>query len=144
MMSFLTLANSTEIKVDNEIRICQERPFSEEELTFALNQLKAGKTPGPDGLSAEFYRKFWNELSAPFHNMITETYQHKLLPNPLRRGIINLIPKPGKDSRKIEQLRPITLLSADYKILEKAISNRLLVSYEKIISEDQKGFLPQK
>ena len=57
-------------------------------------------------------------------------------------GILNLIPKANKDARFVENLRPLTLLNTDYKIIEKIIANRMKDSMEKIIHTDQKGFMP--
>ena len=59
-------------------------------------------------------------------------------------GIINLIPKKEKDSRYLKNLRPITLLNSDYKVIEKALANRMVPEMEKIIHPDQKGFLPNR
>lgn len=42
-----------------------------------------------------------------------------------QRGMITLIPKPNKDTTSLENLRPISLLNVDYKILTKAIAKRL-------------------
>ena len=39
-----------------------------------------------------------------------------------RRGIISLIPKKDKDKTLLENLRPISLLNVDCKILTKAIA----------------------
>ena len=74
--------------------------------------------------------------------MLEDTFLRKLLPEQLCFGILNLIPKPDKDPTYLKILRPITLLCTDYKIIEKAIGNRLMVSLHSIISMDQKGFMP--
>ena len=60
------------------------------------------------------------------------------------KGILNLIPKPNKDTRLVKNLRPITLLNVDYKMLEKVIANRMLPMLEDIISQDQRGFMPNR
>ena len=60
------------------------------------------------------------------------------------RGIINLIPKPGKDTRILKNLRPITLLCTDYKLMEKILANRMKPALEEIINEQQKGFLKNR
>ena len=44
----------------------------------------------------------------------------------------------------MKNLRPITLLNVDYKLLEKVIAARLLPSLKTIIAEDQRGFLPDR
>ena len=61
-----------------------------------------------------------------------------------RQGILNLIPKPGKDSRRIKKLRPINLLNTDYKIIEKAVANKMIPSLKHIIHSDQRGFMKDR
>ena len=58
-----------------------------------------------------------------------------------RRGIITLIPKPNKDTALLENLRPISLLNVDYKILTKTIAKRLEKVLPKIINPDQTGYV---
>ena len=58
-----------------------------------------------------------------------------------RRGIITLIPKPNKDATSLENLRPISLLNVDYKILTKTIAKRLEKVLPKIINPDQTGYV---
>ena len=56
--------------------------------------------------------------------MVQAVYQQNLLYPTAREGILNLIPKANKDTRIIKNLRPITLLNTDYKIIEKACSKQ--------------------
>lgn len=59
----------------------------------------------------------------------------------MKQGIITLLPKPGKDKRYIDNLRPITLLNVDYKLFTNIIANRLKMDIGQIISETQSGLL---
>ena len=58
-----------------------------------------------------------------------------------KRGIISLIPKQNKDKTLLENLRPISLLNSDYKILTKSITKRLETVLPKIINPDQTGYI---
>ena len=58
-----------------------------------------------------------------------------------RRGLITLIPKKDKNRIFLKNWRPITLLNSDYKILAKALANRLCTFLPDIISEDQTGYI---
>ena len=136
------LENNTDIKVNNEERAEQNSKLEMKELSIALDSLKNGKCPGPDGLPAEFYKTFWVKLKPVLHRIYSVSHSEKRLPESLRHGVLNLIPKGGKDARFLKNLRPITLLNTDYKIIEKTVSNRMQKSLERIIHEDQKGFLP--
>ena len=58
-----------------------------------------------------------------------------------RREVISLIPKKNKDKSILENLRPISLLNVDYKILTKVISKRIEKTLPKIINPDQTGYV---
>ena len=102
------------------------------------------KTPGMDGIPVDFYKVFWTQLKTPFYEMVIHTYSEKILHTTAREGILNLIPKANKDTRYIKNLRPITLLNTDYKIIEKAIANKMLPALEHIIHKDQRGFMKNR
>ena len=59
-------------------------------------------------------------------------------------GIINLIPKKEKDLRHLKNWRPVTLLNTDYKILAKALANRLHKIIGNLISTDQVGYIKKR
>ena len=62
-----------------------------------------------------------------------------------RRGIITLIPKPNKDTTLLDNLRPISLLNIDYKILTKVIAKRLEKVLPKIlINPYQTGYVKNR
>ena len=56
-----------------------------------------------------------------------------------RRGIISLIPKKSKDKTILENLRPISLLNVDYKILTKVIAKRIENVLPTLINPVQTG-----
>ena len=55
----------------------------------------------------------------------------------MKQGIILLLPKPGKDADCIDNWRPISLLTIDYKILALVYANRRKTGLGDIISETQ-------
>ena len=79
-----------------------------------------------------------------FVAMMLETYDKGILHDSARKGILNLIPKPNKDARHIKILRPITLLNTDYKIIEKAVVNKMIPALQHIIHQDQRGFMKDR
>ena len=99
------------------------------------------KIPGSDGLPAEFYIVFWNDISDLFLNSINYAYRCGQLSVTQRRGIIKLIPKKDAEPDLIKNWRPISLLNCDYKIVAKAIANRFKQVIPNIINYDQSGFL---
>ena len=56
-------------------------------------------------------------------------------------GLLSVIPKKEKDTSLLENLRPISLLNVDYKILTKVIAKRLENLLPKIINPDQTRYV---
>ena len=67
--------------------------------------------------------------------------EREVLTASMKQGVITLIPKSRKDKRFINNLRPITLLNTDYKILSGVIAARLKKGIATIIDKTQSGFL---
>ena len=105
---------------------------------------KNEKSPGTDGLQAEFYKHFWKELHADMIRSFNFAYDNGSLSISQRRGIITLIPKPNKDTALLDNLRPISLLNTDYKLLTKAIIKRLENVLPKVINPDQTGYIKNR
>ena len=103
--------------------------------------MKKDKVAGSDGLSREFYLTFWKELKVPLYQMYLEVLNSGKLGKTARNGLISLIPKKNKDTRVLKNLRPLTLLNLDYKILAKLYADRLKKFLPSIISDHQTGFM---
>ena len=58
-----------------------------------------------------------------------------------KQGIITCIPKPNKPRINLKNWRPISLLNVIYKLASAVISNRLKTVLDKVIHENQKGFI---
>ena len=136
------LENTYNVRVSEQHKLEQNKELELEEIASAIKELSNNKTPGQDGLPIEFYKVFFNKIAQLLHQVYIVNYEEEEMHQTSMKGILNLIPKPGKDSRDINNLRPITLLNVDYKIIEKVLANRMRNAMQEIIHTDQKGFLP--
>ena len=139
---------STFFKPDNISPLKEEEQqqceglFSENECLNALKEFKNAKSPGTDGFSAEFYKFFWPELANEMVPSFNHAFRTNILSISQRRGIISLIPqKKINNKTMLENLRPISLLNTDYKILTKTMTKRLEKVLPKIKNPDQTGYV---
>lgn len=79
-----------------------EAGISMAELDTAASQLPNGKSPGPDGLTNEFYKYFWTEIRGLIYNAFKECIDYSILSRTMKQGIITLIPKPNKDKLSLD------------------------------------------
>ena len=57
------------------------------------------------------------------------------------RGVISLLPKPGKDKLSASNYRQIILLNCDYRIISKLITNRIDPFLNDLRVKQQNGFM---
>ena len=109
---------------ENQKKFCDTN-LSEEELFKILKTFRKNKSPGIDGITAEFYIKFWEQIKTKLINVYEDSFQLGILPESLRTGVVTLLEKKGKDRLDIACWRPSTLLNIDYKLLTKTLGQRL-------------------
>ena len=118
-----------------------EGKLSLEECYEALQMFSNGKAPGNDGLTADFYKGFWDLLGHQLTDALNYSYEHGELSNTQKQAIIRLIDKKDRDRRYIKNWRPISLLNVDVKIASKALAIRLAKVLPEIIQVDQYAYV---
>lgn len=119
-------------------------PISSEEIVKIIGHLTLRKSPGPDGLTNEYYKIFQSSLVPylcdTFQNIITTASP----PKEMLQAVITTIPKPGKPSDHVTNYRPISLLNCDIKIYSKLIANRVNTVLSSLVHHDQVGFVANR
>ena len=90
--------NQEEIEIMNN-------PIASTEVEAVIKKLPQNKSPGPDGLTGEFYQTSWEELMPILLKLLQEISEEGTLPNSVYEATITLIPKPDKDNTQERKLQ---------------------------------------
>jgi exonuclease III len=122
----------------------REAEFLDRELTLfeldaAAKECKTRSASGIDGFSNFFIKKYWSHFRIPLHNYANCCFRKGYLTDSFKTATMRLIPKKG-DTTLIKNWRPISLLNCFYKVISRAINNRLKIFNDRFTSRAQKGF----
>ncbi|XP_021716657.1 uncharacterized protein LOC110684510 [Chenopodium quinoa] len=129
--------------VTEEMRRELETEPTKEEIHEALFQMHPTKAPGPGGMHALFFQKFWGTLGGDIINYVKSWWRGLVDLKEVNRTCIVLIPKCDKPKRMME-FRPISLCNVLYKIISKTLANKMKTMLGSIISENQSAFVPNR
>jgi hypothetical protein len=116
---------------------------SDAEIKLAIFSMNGDGAPGPDGFGGHFYQHFWDIVASDVIYAVQSFFLTGKLPPRLNSNILILIPKfPEAD--RIENFRPIALANFQFKIITKILADRLSSVASRIISPQQRGFIPDR
>eukprot|EP00253_Pinus_taeda_P009834 PITA_09834 len=114
-------------------------PTDLQEVENVVRQLKAGKAPGSDGFTSNFFHNFWDLIKLELWQVVEELRTLCWMYPGLNATFIALIPKE-EESNTLDKYRPITLYNIIYKIVSKIIATRLKLLLPLIILPEQSGY----
>ena len=119
-----------------------EPPLLLDEIKDAINDLKQGKSPGFDGITAEMIKNGGEKVEMFCHKLCTKIWIENKWPD--EWGLSVFVPIPKSDDSLQCCNNRISLKSHSSKILLKIIAKLLAIKLNEEISEEQAGFRPGK
>jgi len=107
---------------------------------LVVRQLKAGKVPGPDGFTSNFFHNFWDLIKMEVWQVVEESRSLRWMFLWVNATFIALIPMVDQPN-KPDKYKPIALCNIIYKIVSKIIASRLKLLLPLIISPEQSGYV---
>ena len=126
-------------KLSETEKLSLEGPLTLNETLNALKNMKNNRSPGSDGFTTEFLKKFWIDIGKYLLRALNYGFEYRELSSTQKEGVIICLPKGQKDKHYLKNWRPISLLNVSYKIASAVTANRLKTILLKLIHEDQTG-----
>ena len=114
-------------------------PISEEEIQEAITQLRVGKAPGADGISAELLKLGGAETIRWLTSLFNSIWSSESIPSDWLNHLIVPLHKKGSRS-ECDNYRGIALLSIPGKVFARVLLNRIKPRAEALLRENQSGF----
>ncbi|XP_058767209.1 uncharacterized protein LOC131640851 [Vicia villosa] len=118
-----------------------EKPISEEEVKDAIWSCDGNKSPGRDGYSLEFFKRFWFLLKDDLLKLCNDFHSKGTLVKAITSSFLALIPNK-KNPQDLSEYRPISLVGSIYKIIAKILAARMRCVLDKLVSPNQTAFVP--
>nr|GEV00337.1 RNA-directed DNA polymerase, eukaryota, reverse transcriptase zinc-binding domain protein [Tanacetum cinerariifolium] len=120
-----------------------EIEVSREEIKRSVWDCGTDKSPGPDGFTFGFYRRYWKIVKKEVVDVVTYFFTHGFLPKGSNSSFIALISKIS-DANMVKDFRHISLIGSLYKIIAKILANRLVVVLGDTVNEVQSAFVTDR
>ncbi|GKC87598.1 hypothetical protein Tco_1148247 [Tanacetum coccineum] len=129
------------ISLDQQVEL--EFDVSKEEIKRAVWDYGTDKSPGPDGFTFRFYRRFWKIIENDLFEAVMQFFTYGDIPKGCNSSFIALISKI-LDANLVKDFRPISLIGSLYKIIAKIMANLLVGVLGDIVNEVQSAFIADR
>ena len=112
------------------------------ELNKAIDKLRPKKSAGVDEISNIMLKHLGSSARRTLLSIFNKSWHLGTIPKKWKEAHIQPILKKGKDRRKLDSYRPISLLSCVGKLLERVVNTRLMWHLESLgfLADTQTGF----
>nr|GEY54451.1 hypothetical protein [Tanacetum cinerariifolium] len=117
-----------------------ETHFSLDEIKTAVWDCDRNKSPGPNGFSFAFIKKYWDLIKTDILEFVNSFFISGSMPQGADSSFFMLIPKTSNPIF-IKDFRLISLIGIHYKIISKVLANRLSRVIGKVVSKEQSAFI---
>ena len=124
-------------KLSYEQREIIDQPITICDLRKALFDMREGASPGPNGLTVKFFKTFFDDLSPLFIKLLETAFSNGFLTKDFKLSYIILLPKDSGSLLEVKNFRPISLLNITFKMITKAISNKIAPFLKHLVHPDQ-------
>nr|GFA05413.1 RNA-directed DNA polymerase, eukaryota, reverse transcriptase zinc-binding domain protein [Tanacetum cinerariifolium] len=111
-----------------------------EEIKRAVWDCGIDKSPGLDGFTSCFYRRYWDIIKKDVADAVSFFFFLGNFPKGGNSSFIALIPKM-QDAKVVKDYWLISLIGSLYKIIAKILANRLMGVLEELVNEVQSAFI---
>ncbi|GBO26513.1 Retrovirus-related Pol polyprotein from type-1 retrotransposable element R1 [Araneus ventricosus] len=122
----------------------EDPPFSAPEVNAAFHNLKSKKAPGPDGLYGDDVKEAYASNPHYFRDLFNICLSKGHFPGRWKRAQVVMLNKKNKQDQDPSAYRPICLLEALGKVLDKLITQRVFFHLlsNNLLHTNQFGFMP--
>ncbi|GJT74437.1 RNA-directed DNA polymerase, eukaryota [Tanacetum coccineum] len=109
-------------RLDPDLAVELEKPITRDEIRNAVWACGENKSPGPDGFTFEFFRKFWDTIGPDLCVVVEWFFEHCLFARGCNSSFLSLILK-FPDPKFVNDYRPISLIGSLYKVPKAVLSS---------------------
>ena len=119
-----------------------QQPLRLGELQTAPKKLRSRRSPGPDDVTNEMLVHLGSAAVCKLLQIYNHSWEQGVLPQIWREATMIPILKKGKDPKKANSYRPVSLTSCVVKTMERIVNERLkwYLETENLLAPEQAGF----
>nr|GEY21640.1 retrovirus-related Pol polyprotein from transposon TNT 1-94 [Tanacetum cinerariifolium] len=120
-----------------------DRSVPRDEIRVVVWNCGENKSPGPDGYTFEFFRRYWRSIGSDFYSVVECFFESGSFPKGSNSSFIALIPKVT-DAKFVTDFRHISLIGCVYKVVTNILANRLATVISNLVSDIQSAFVANR